>query len=524
MQFADANSAAGHLLRNLHNARALRHNPLVAHLFAEQERAGEPKGAALKRVHEIVVATARQILGGEGTGRGLMHKQRQLEIVMRCDIGGELHKAVQLDLGLGARQFYRERERARTQLAKALEALVPAKLSEPGATLDPHGLVTAHIRAARERADDEFAMRLIREELESATDVAHRHALLATLAEIQTDAGEFAQARTSIEAIQALGLQDFFSKGRVLQVEALLAYVEGRFYDSASLCDSALETFGQLPLPRSVEHEEQMALAYFLASIVKHGIGRYADSLGALHAAREIIERRPELPVRLKVLLLEQLGASQMVLPASRTMVESHLLEALALAQRNGLVRESVACTFYISALHTLIGDVEQGLEIGRRALSLGQQVFGRGAYAWYCIVFARGELTHGFIDNAIRLARTARACNDSDVCIAFANAIVAEALLQRDDAERAYVLALSSIEPLRRAEHTAVLGIALQVASEAAFRLGRVEYARFAINEAIALLEQYGHPATLTPALRALETITGGKKSTGRSPEDAAR
>lgn len=524
MQFADANSAAGHLLRNLHNARALRDNPLVAHLFAEQERRGEPKGAALKRVHELVSATARQILGGEGAGRGLMHTQRQLEIVMRCDIGGELHKTVQVDMGIGARQFYRERERARAQLAKALEALVPANLSEPGATLDPHGLVTAHIRAARERADDETAMRLIREELESATDLAHRHALLATLAEVQTDAGEFSDARKSIEAMRALGLQDFFTKGRVLQVEAVLASVEGRFFDSARLCDSALASFGRLPLPRSVDHEEQMALAYFLASVVKHGIGRYADALAALHAAREIIERRPELPLRLKVLLLEQLGASQMVLPASRTMVESHLLEALALAQRNGLVRESVACTFYISSLHIQIGDVEQALEVGRKALSLAQQVFGRGIYAWHCIVFARVELANGYIENAIRFARTARTFNDSDVCVAVANAIVAEALLRRDEAERAYVLAVSSIEPLRRAQHTAMLGRALQVASEAAFKLGRIEYARYAINEALALLEQYGHPATLTPALRALETITGGEKSAGRSPEDAAR
>jgi len=513
MQFADANSAAGHLLRHLHDAVALRHNPLVAHIFAQQELELEPRSVALARVHDLVTSAAQRIFGGEsGMVRGLIHKQRQLEIITRCDVGGELHKNVQQDMGLGARQFYRERLRARSQLAKALEALVPAKLSESDAALDPRGLAIARIRAAKMRADDELAVALIRRELDVAPEPPERLELYAMLAELLSEAGEFSQARKTLDAARELGLDDAYALGRLLQVEAELASVEGRYLAAARCCDAAIGHYRRLPLPRALEHDEQLATTLLLTSLTKHWLGQHEDSLAALHATREIVERRPQLPLLLKVKLLEDLGAAQMLLPGSRTIVESHLLEALALAQRNGLVREAVSCTLYVSYLHELKGDPERALTIGREALTIAQKVYGRAVYAWYCLTFAGRELAHGFHDNAIRLAHTARACNDAEVCVALANVIEAEASLRLEDSERAYVLALSAIETFRRDDYTPFLGNALRIASEAAYGLGRIEYARYAIKESLSLLERYGNSMTMNNALRASKTINSIK------------
>lgn len=518
MQFADANAAAGHLLRHLHDARALQKNPLVSHFFADQEPAGPVQTEALARVHELVTATAEKIFGGDAVGRGFMHKRRQLEIVMRCDIRGELHKTVQVDMGLGARQFYRERQKARLQLAKAFEALVPATLSETGPALDPRGLAISAIRATRVHADDALAVRLIRDELDASPDADFQFDLLATLAEIQAEAGEFTDARKAIAAAHAMDRSDYYSRGRVQQVEALLASIEGRFLEAVRRCDSAIGLYEQLPLPRTIEQEEQLAATLLVASLTKHGVGYFEEALTSLHAAREIIERRPELPLLLKVQLLKHLGASQMVLPGSRTMVESHLLEARAIAQRNGLVREAVSCTFYISRLHENSAERERerdrALQVGRDALAHAKKVNGRAVYAWFCLTFAGRELRAGFYHNVINLARTARACNDSEVCISIANATEADALLHLNDPDRAYVLALSAIDTFRRAEHTIYLGNALRVVSEAAFRIGRIEYARYAIQESLSLLERYGHAVPLTSALRASEAINGDART----------
>lgn len=99
----------------LRDPHALRRNPLAQRFFGAD--AGSEASACAR-----VRATVRSALP-EGT-----HARR---IVERCDIGGENHKAVMLEMGLSRRQFYRERREAAARVLEVFEGGALDAIREP---------------------------------------------------------------------------------------------------------------------------------------------------------------------------------------------------------------------------------------------------------------------------------------------------------------------------------------------------------------------------------------------------------
>jgi predicted ATPase len=133
------------LLRHLDDARELRKNELVGHLFESQgERAPKAQAniAAMARLRALVHRALDRIEPqSEGTARAAARDRRLHAIVARCDVAGEKHEAVARDLGLSLRQFYRERNVAFARLTDAMH--------EELAASDASGRRHSHGREAR---------------------------------------------------------------------------------------------------------------------------------------------------------------------------------------------------------------------------------------------------------------------------------------------------------------------------------------------------------------------------------------
>ena len=85
-------------------------------------------------------------------------QQRRHDILLRCDLHGEPHKAAIEALGLSRRQFYRERQEALLQLARAIEAEL-ARTSAATVSLALGDAAEAYIEALRAAGQYRLAWR-----------------------------------------------------------------------------------------------------------------------------------------------------------------------------------------------------------------------------------------------------------------------------------------------------------------------------------------------------------------------------
>jgi predicted ATPase len=103
------------LLRSLNDPRELRKNALVAHFFQ-----GETSRVALMRIRSVLHRAVDRIAPRSDSGATASRDARLHAIVVQADIAGEKHDTVARNLGLSARQFYRERTAAIARLEDAL--------------------------------------------------------------------------------------------------------------------------------------------------------------------------------------------------------------------------------------------------------------------------------------------------------------------------------------------------------------------------------------------------------------------
>ncbi|HTU81316.1 MAG TPA: hypothetical protein VMF61_04250 [Candidatus Acidoferrales bacterium] len=114
-------TAARAALSNIENERDLLANPLL------------PQNHAFSYgTVRFVVLSALQSLEPVGTGPAVRKQRRMHGILVRCDLGGEHHKAVVTSMAISRRQFYRERHEALVGLAERIRSAVAGALQRPG--------------------------------------------------------------------------------------------------------------------------------------------------------------------------------------------------------------------------------------------------------------------------------------------------------------------------------------------------------------------------------------------------------
>lgn len=504
-----------HLLRNLHDARALRSNSLVSRYFEPNENAaGGSDADVLARIRKVVTTTIDELFTANSTGRAGVHLERQRAILLRCDIAGEADKIVCSDLDIERRHFYREKRRARTRLAEVLATAAQPSGKAYSDTADPAELSMAHYRALRDAGETQAAIALLRSLAQNSNDRRRQIETAALLVECFAENAWWTQAFDALKTLEQLGPVEPFARARVAWAKGQIAWYHGTFSTAQDLAEEAIWHLRSATNPNSVEDDELLVTSHLQLGHCRDTIGRYDAALDAIQTASRLAASRPRLPARVRVNVLFHLGGAQSTREGGAAAAERYLCEGYAIAAQHGLARDAAGTALNLARAYMMRGKIDRALTLGREALAISRRVHGVAAYGWYSLSFAAMELAARNPRNAIELARSAASTEAYDMPRAvFARTIEANAHLQLGAASRARALAASASEQLRRHGHPRLLAYALRVLSEAAHRCGNDREAQDAIAEVFALLERNGNPYSWAYALKSRAAITGNTR-----------
>ena len=194
--------AAVSLLRNVSNRRGIERNPFVESVCRRLPPALAPKGRSdfIDLLPRIITALLDE-LSGESD-----HQRRRFDILRKSDVERANHATVAREMGLSRSQFYRDLHEARERFADVLEDRLASRTF--GAyDFDERGLTDgrfASIEALRNGGRFEHALQMAITLARESADEAGRVRALCVCAELETELGQFADARSTTKQARAL--------------------------------------------------------------------------------------------------------------------------------------------------------------------------------------------------------------------------------------------------------------------------------------------------------------------------------
>lgn len=203
--------AAQHLLRHIGDPVALGRNPLVSSLFGQGDGARLSVDAT-NRVEALILECAERLRADASAESGRERRERQYQILVRCDLRGESHTIVAAALALSRRQFYRERREASGYLARFLTEYVRRQTLRPrGVTVDPFALEFSRAKALRLAGEPERAESVLRALTQSDAGIERKIDpwcalidLLISDNRIEEAEGEMAQAESLLQSVNGV--------------------------------------------------------------------------------------------------------------------------------------------------------------------------------------------------------------------------------------------------------------------------------------------------------------------------------
>ena len=497
-----------HLLRNLDNPAALRTNPLVAHLFDPVANSKADR-LAIAQIRRKIEGIAKQLeCEAAAYPRRSEILRRQQTILEECDLGGRSHKVVARQLGLERRQFYRERRMVRRRVAESIELFdvsAPAVLC-----IDPIAADLVHLRSLRNAGQDDEAIRVAGDVLRHIDDALRRIEVSNTLIEIYSERGDAQQAENL--ATQCA----LFASGKNLEAKLMAAWgsayaemMRGSHRTAAEAFRSIADSLGSVRHSSADTLDELLARAYLGLAECEHMQGDHQAALSAWHSAHQMLSESSTLAAATKAQILWHTGAGLFMSGGSDGEAAEYFEQSMSLAIAHALPRECADVLIAFANLYRRRQDFERALERARNAVRISGRVFGENARAWRSLNAACIELAAGNVDEALGLARGARAAKGSNpMRDGYGKWIESSALLAAGDVSAALPIARESVEDLRQAQNPRHLGASLRVYAEIAFRAQLKNEALEAIDQAVDLLTKYGLPIARANALQSRVAI----------------
>lgn len=526
---ASVEQAVQHLLRYLDDARALRGNDLVRRLFAA-EGMGEPErtGNALRQIRDAVASLIEEMAFDPALGKRAARYQR---ILLRCDLGGELHKQVAGELGIGIRQFYRERRAARHYVAAHLERKLERYI-EPALQFDRLTLARTRIATLRHSGAAAAALEATRDIVRRYDDPRERLISLVAAAELLADLGRIAQARAALnDARRCLSwsrasLGDALTEclSRIESCNAHLAWESGRAsaeVDRNSNHDAALESLRRSHDPLVREFTIQTLLARTWRSL---SIGDYACAQTALSEARNTLSTLAEQAAHLRADVLISIGSLENLRDGDPAAAR-HFDDALFISRHNYLPQHAVRALNGLSVAHQIHGDTVLARKTVMEIAGEAQSVCTPVHYGLFCLRLAELEIALGNTKSGMRYTLAAREqLGESAFAQLIASLLQAEGELAAGNCETAAAVAGFAERRASHFENRRMQGAALRIIAEASYAMGRQDRAREYIAHAVELLERSGHPFSLLRAYESSAKITGSRPHARTAREIASR
>ena len=515
-------SAARHLLHNIRNAKALRTNPLVAHLLEGDRHGGEPLAdrVVVSRVTQAVAAVLRELDPSDGNPFDGDRSHRQAEIARRCIIGAEPYKAAARDLGISLRTLFRDLDGIRLRLVEDLPKYEPP-IPPVAAPADTFELEIRHAHLLRNMGRFDDALGVLDGVVANASSPFQRARALNASAITLVDAGHTDKAAQAIErARRTLATSSSLADGDDILIQcdvelsdAMVSRVRGdtpaafaRYEHAASLSSKLIHDEPQLAIDVFVRAQAQAAVLRWLTGDIETA-GRDVES------AWNAIERLDDPPDDAHYALLAASSMVHLVRDGDVPWALREMSAAAVLAERRGMLHDALMALGWLASLEHLNGNAAGAAQTHRRTIAIARETMTGTEFALLSAAAAESEAEIGEFDTAVRLIEDGRARVEPGGS-GSARLQLAEAatLFHSRKYDEAVSAAVRAAEAMQRQGKAGLAGYACLIKALAHERRGERAQALFAAREALPLIERFGKSPELVAIYELSARLTGNR------------
>lgn len=519
-----SDSAARHLLHNLRNAKALRSNPLVAHLFTADtlHPGAEPVAdrIVIARVSQAVGAVLRTLEPSEGDQFDGERSMRQSEITRRCVIGSEPYKAVARDLGISLRTLFRDLDGVRLRLVDELPRY-SLHAATAVSTVDTFELALRHAHLLRNTGCFSQALTVLdRLAAEGRGALACARAWNAS-AIVLLDSGATDKASAATERARNALTGSAVAEARRLLVgcdidvtDAAIELANGNVSVAIGHYDRAVETSQRLLIHSPMSATDVYVRALSNGAVTNWMVGRIDISSQAVGRAWNALERLPDPPEGAHFCLLAASALVRLVADGDIAWAIREMSAAAKLAERHGMLADSLMALGWLASLERRTGNIAGAAETSRRTLAIARNTMAGSGFAMLCAAAAESEAELGNIREAIALIAEGRArCSPGGS--AWARLLLGEAasMLAAGDHDAAISAAQGAADAMHLQGKVGFAGAACLIKATAHDRQGDRALALLATREALPLLEKFGKSPELVAAYELSARLTGNRQ-----------
>ena len=524
--------AAQHLLRHIGDPVALGRNPLVSSLFGQGDGARLSVDAT-NRVEALILECAERLRADGSAEPGRERRERQYQILLRCDLRGESHAAVAAALALSRRQFYRERREASEYLARFLTDYVRRQTLRPrGVTVDPFALEFSRGKALRLAGEPERAESVLRALTLSDAGIERKIDPWCALIDLlisdnRVDAAEAEMLSAETMLHSANGIPRSVvdeQQARIDMERAWYLWSQGLARETAAIDERSEGVVTRMSRSTRADAHEfyvMTRLRQIQTGLMSGTVDRAAVEIDQLRA---FIATADDVPLSVQIFYLIISGSVKDHMPGGSDEAFARLNDALVLAQRHGLTELVIETMSQLTSNAQLRGDPTTALRYIHEALPLAERYALPSQRGMLLNVAAITETGLGNHRAAVQFASQAReVLAPNSLERIYSNLAEAQARLSIRDFEPAAAAASDAHLAAGRIVSDRLAGTALRLLAESFDGLGHREEAAEYILGAVACLEREGPPYALFQAYRAGVAITGDRRLRSRAKELAA-
>jgi tetratricopeptide (TPR) repeat protein len=517
-----SDSAARHLLHNLRNAKALRVNPLVAHLLKPDGHGTEPLAdrVVVSRVTQAVAAVLRTLAPVDGNPFDGDRPHRQAEIVRRCVIGTEPYKAVARDLGISLRTLFRDLDGIRLRLVEDLPRYTPPVTTVTSAS-DTFEFELRHAHLLRNMGRFQEALEVLDRLAAQAASPIQRARAWNTSAIALVDSGATEKAVDAVgrARITLANVSEAPSSSKALLecdvdlTDAMIARVHGDTTEAFKRYDHAAGTSGPLVADNPAAAIDVFVRAQSQFAVLHWLTGNIDTAARAVDSGWNVLERLADPPEAAHYALLAASSMVHLVGDGDLAWAIREMSAAAVLAERHGMLHDALMALGWLAGLERLSGNAAGAVETSRRTIAIARNTMTGTEFGLLCAAAAENEASVGETAAAMRLIEEGRA-RVTRGGSAWARLLLGEAetLLAAGRHADAIAAAEKAAEAMQRQNKAGFVGYACLVRALAHERRGERAQALLAAREALPLIERFGKSPELVAAYELSARLTGNR------------
>lgn len=524
MVIAGDEAATHHLLRHLHNWRALRENSLVSRFF---QSAGSSDGHVIAQHIRTRVLQAIGSLKSPGTANVDIHALRQHAILTRYDVGHESRQQVASDLGIRESKFYYERRAALGRLSEVLRGWLKAESRKVDVCEDRFSVEKRCAIALMERGQFDLAIELLRNLAREMPGSRRRVAVLCHLASALCGTGRLREAaetldlaRRSMASSEGTQCESALLNAQIDHSAVELAWTNGESREALEIAGRARRSL--LSICDS-GHEPRFLLASLLNSLgaIQTNAGMLADALTNYSEALKTLDACDPVPAPFRASVLSNLAFAQAIMPGGMRLARKTNAAALQAAQQEGLLRGVALAHLNELQFQHWAGKPQIALTHGRLAQAISDGTCEPVERARVAVLLARVEALCGYELDGLQRIHKARQLLSGKNYIWVLSQVVESQILTRLQSHKS---ALHSARlAWRRADSIGSVrgsGMAALALAQAYELQADAKQATHALDLSIPALEESAALFPLAQALACSARLTGNQRHQYRAVE----